>query len=136
MYFGQPVERVEDLRLLRGRGTYVDDVTPQGLVHAAVLRSSVAHGIIRRIDVAAAKTLPGVVAVFTGRDFESLPQIPLRLAPMPGVTRFLQRPIATDKVRFVGEPIALVIARSREIAEDAVDLIGLDIEPLAAVVDW
>src|SRR5215212_88307 len=111
MYFGQPVERVEDLRLLRGRGTYVDDVTPEGLVHAAVLRSSVAHGIIRRIDIAAAKMLPGV-------------------------ERFLQRPIATEKVRFVGEPIAIVIARSREIAEDAVDLIGLDIEPLAAVVDW
>jgi carbon-monoxide dehydrogenase large subunit len=136
MYFGQPVERLEDLRLLRGRGTYVDDVAPEGLVHTAVLRSSVAHGSIRRIDVAAAKSLSGVLAVFTGADFDSLPLIPLRLAPIPGVERFLQRPIATEKVRFVGEPIAVAVASSREIAEDALDLIEVEIEPLPAVVDW
>jgi carbon-monoxide dehydrogenase large subunit len=136
VYFGQSVERVEDLRLLRGRGIYVDDVAPEGLVHAAVLRSSVAHGSIRRVDVAAAKNVPGVIAVFTGADFDALPVIPLRLAPMEGVDRFLQRPIATDKVRFVGEPVAVVVADSREIAEDALDLIELEIEPLPPVVDW
>jgi carbon-monoxide dehydrogenase large subunit len=135
-FVGQPIERLEDLRLLRGKGTYVDDVHRDGMLHLAILRSPVAHGRIDGVDSNAARELPGVVAVFAADDFLSLPAIPLRLAPIPGVERFLQYPIAHKKVRYVGEPIAVVAATTQQIAEDALELIGLDISPLPAVVDW
>jgi carbon-monoxide dehydrogenase large subunit len=80
--------------------------------------------------------MPGVVAVFAGADFASLPTIPLRLAPLQGVEQFVQRPIATEKVRFVGEPVAVVVALTPELAEDALELIELAIDPLPAVTDW
>jgi carbon-monoxide dehydrogenase large subunit len=135
-YVGQPVERLEDLRFLAGRGTFVDDLQPAGLLHAAVLRSSVAHGRIRRIEMAAALAMPGVHAVFTAADIgDEVPTIPVRLAPMPAFNSFVQPVVATGKVRFVGEPVALVVADSRAIAEDALELIELEIEPLAAVAD-
>src|SRR5579871_3856092 len=102
-FSGLPLERLEDDRLLRGQATFVDDVVLEGMVHLAVLRSPIAHGRIVRIDADEARAMPGVLAVFVGSDFDSLPPIPLRLAPMEGVERFLQRPIARDKVRFVGE---------------------------------
>jgi carbon-monoxide dehydrogenase large subunit len=136
IYVGQHVERVEDLRLLRGRGTFVDDIAREGMLYAAVLRSPVAHGRLVRIDAAPAKALADVVAVFTAADFRALPLIPLRLAPIAGVERFLQRAIADAKVRYVGEPVAVVVAVSPEIAEDALELIDVEIEPLPAVIDW
>ncbi len=130
------VERVEDLRFLRGRGTYVDDLSGAGLSHAVMVRSQVAHGIIRAIDVAAARALPGVHAVLTAADLgDDIPVLPLRLAPIAGVERFLQPPIALDKVRYVGEVIAIVLAETRALAEDAADLVVPDIEPLPAIVD-
>jgi carbon-monoxide dehydrogenase large subunit len=135
-FVGQPIERIEDLRLLRGRGTFVDDIVRDGMLHLAVLRSPVAHGRIARIDLAAARALPGVVAVFGPEDFAALPPIQLRLAPIPGVERFLQRPIASHKVRYVGEPIAVVVATTPHVAEDAVERIALDISPLPAVAGW
>jgi carbon-monoxide dehydrogenase large subunit len=135
-FVGQPLERLEDDRLLRGKATFVDDLIFDGMVYFAVLRSPVAHGRIVKIDLTAAKAMPGVVAAFVGADFDSLPAIPLRLAPIEGVERFLQRPIARDKVRFVGEPIAVIVADTPELAEDALELIGVEIDTLPAVVGW
>ncbi len=130
------VERVEDLRFLRGRGTFVDDLPSSGLSHAVLVRSQIAHGIIRGIDVAEARALPGVHAVLVAADFgENIPVLPLRLAPIAGVERFLQPPIARDKVRYVGEVLAIVLAESRAIAEDAADLVVADIDTLPAIVD-
>ena len=135
-FVGQPLERLEDDRLLRGKATFVDDLVFDGMVYFAVLRSPVAHGRIVKIDLTAAKAMPGVVAAFVGADFDSLPAIPLRLAPIEGVERFLQRPIARDKVRFVGEPIAVIVADTPELAEDALELISVEIDTLPAVVGW
>jgi carbon-monoxide dehydrogenase large subunit len=84
-YFGQPIERIEDLRLLRGRGQFVDDLHRDGMLHAAILRSSIPHGRILRLDAAAALALPGVAAVFTAAEIGNpVPTIPLRLIPLRG----------------------------------------------------
>jgi carbon-monoxide dehydrogenase large subunit len=137
---GMPVERIEDLRLLRGRGQYVDDRHPQGLLHAAILRSSVAHGRIRSIRTAAARAMPGVRGVYTAEDIAgsphgAVPRIPLRLMPLPELELFEQPVIAHRKVRYVGEPLALVVAESAALAEDALEAIELEIETLAAIPD-
>jgi carbon-monoxide dehydrogenase large subunit len=130
------VERVEDPRFLRGRGTFVDDLAPAGLLHAAFVRAQIAHGHLRRIDGAAARALPGVHAVLTADELgPDIPVLPLRLAPIAGVERFLQPPIAREKVRYVGEVIAIVLADSRALAEDAADLVEVDIDPLPAVTE-
>jgi aerobic carbon-monoxide dehydrogenase large subunit len=130
---GSPIERLEDLRFVRGRGEYVDDVTRVGLLHAAILRSSIAHGRIRSIDTAAARALPHVHSVITAADIGSpVPTIPMRLQPLPELQPFLQPVMAHDKVRYVGEPIAIVLAESAAIAEDALAEIVVDIEPLPA----
>jgi carbon-monoxide dehydrogenase large subunit len=136
VFVGQPIERFEDLRLLRGHGVFVDDLHREGMLHLAILRSPVAHGRIARLDLEAARALPGVVAAFAADELRTLPAIPLRLAPIAGVERFLQFPIAREKVRYVGEPVAVVAATSQQIAEDALERIALDIAPLPAVVDW
>ena len=105
------------------------------MLHAVILRSSVAHGRIRSIDTAAARARPGVHAVITAADIGEIPTIPLRHDPLPSSKRYVQPIIAADKVRFVGEPIAVVVADSVALAEDALEAIVVDIEPLAAVVD-
>jgi carbon-monoxide dehydrogenase large subunit len=138
--FGAPITRNEDARLLSGQALFVDDVELPGLLYAAFLRSNVAHGRIRAIDVAAARARPGVVAVYTAEDLGKLwAPGPLLVPPPPiaGVV-FNQRtqvPLAKDKVRHVGEPLAVVLAESRYIAEDALSDIEVDIEQLAAVGD-
>jgi aerobic carbon-monoxide dehydrogenase large subunit len=133
-FVGSPVERREDLRFVRGRGQYVDDLNPDGLLHAAILRSSVAHGRIRSIDTSAALKIAGVHAVITARDVPGgPPRIPMRLQPLPEFKPFEQSVIADTKVRYVGEPIALVLATSVGVGEDALDHIVADIEPLPAV---
>jgi carbon-monoxide dehydrogenase large subunit len=135
-FVGSPVERIEDLRFLRGRGQYVDDLTREGMLHAAILRSQVAHGAIRAIDVSAARARPGVVAVITAADIgESIPTIPLRQEPLPALRAYQQPVIAHDKVRYVGEPIAVVVADSAALAEDALEAIRVEIEPLAPIAD-
>jgi carbon-monoxide dehydrogenase large subunit len=135
-YVGSPIERVEDLRFLRGRGEYVDDVTRPGLVRAVILRSSVAHGTIRSIDTTTARALRGVHAVITAADVGSpMPTIPLRQEPLPAFRQYEQPVIAHGKVRYVGEPMAVVIADSQALAEDALELIEVDIESLPAVAD-
>ena len=134
---GSPIERFEDLRFLRGRGEYVDDLAARNdMLHAAILRSSVAHGRIRSIDVAAARALPGVHNVITAKDMGNrVPRVPMRLQPLPEFERFGQPVIAENKVRYVGEALAVVLAGTAGIAEDALGLIEADIEPLPAVAD-
>src|SRR5215831_18150012 len=134
---GSPIERFEDLRFLRGRGEYVDDLAARNdMLHAAILRSSVAHGRIRSIDVAAARALPGVHNVITAKDMGNrVPRVPMRLQPLPEFERFGQPVIAENKVRYVGEALAVVLAGTAGIAEDALGLIEVDIEPLPAVAD-
>lgn len=137
---GRPVERIEDERLLRGRGVFVDDNHVSGLLHAAIFRSSVAHGQIKRVDTSAARRLDGVHAVYTAADIAktsdgSIPRIPMRLAAVSDLGRFGQPVLAHGKVRYVGEPIAIVVADTPAIAEDALDLIEVDIESLGAVLD-
>ena len=134
-YIGSPVERIEDLRFLRGRGEFVGDLVREGMLHAAILRSPIAHGRVRRLDTEAACALPGVNAIITAAEIGAVPRIPLRLLPLPGTERFLQPVIAADRVRYVGEPIAVVLAESAALAEDGVGAIALDIEELPPVAD-
>jgi carbon-monoxide dehydrogenase large subunit len=116
-YIGEPIARREDVRLLTGAGRYADDVHLDGMLHAALFRSAWPHGRLRQIDVSAAAAVPGVVGVFTHADFgSSLKPIRSRIAAMPGFENFLQLPLATEKVRYVGEPIAVVVATSPYIA--------------------
>ena len=129
-------ERLEDRRFLRGDGTYVGDLSGPGLLHAAILRSPIAHGRIRSVDPAAALACPGVDAVITAADIGSpVPRIPIRLQPLPVLEPFHQPVIACDKVRYVGEPIAVALAESAALAEDALDAIRVEIEELPPVVD-
>ena len=129
---GQRVRRREDPRLIQGRGTYVDDVRIAGLQHLAFKRSDIPHGRILSIDTSAAEALDGVEAIFTGA------QIAEFLGPMPVPTPFPapeHRAVAADVVRYVGDPVAVVVARDRYLARDAADAITVDCEPLPAVVD-
>lgn len=140
-YVGQSVKRREDPRLLTGRGRYVDDVPLAHALHAAFVRSNVARGRVIRVDTAAAKALPGVRAVFTADDLNSLVGQYWfdMMGPPPelgGVTEYAPtRPLAAGDVRFVGDPIAIVIADDRYIAEDACELVDVEIEQLPALVD-
>ncbi len=135
-FVGSPVKRLEDMRFLRGRGQFVDDLTRENVLHAAILRSAVAHGRIRSIDSAVAGALPGVRAVLTAEDIGPLiPVIPLRLWALPELAPFGQPVIADKKVRHVGEAVAIVLAETQAVAEDALSLIEIDIEPLPAVAD-
>ena len=137
VYVGQEIERTEDFRFLTGRGTFVDDYEPAGLLHAAILRSAVPHGRIAGIDAAAALRMPGVYAVICARDIgPTIPRIPIRLAPIAGLEKYLQPVIAVDKVRYVGEPLAVIVADSRALAEDAAAKIAVTIEPLSPLSDW
>src|SRR5580698_8381220 len=136
-FVGQPIERLEDFRLVRGRGQYVDDLARPDMLHAAVLRSAVAHGRIRTIDVSRAKKIPGVHSVITAADLgDPTPRVPMRLQPLPEFEAFGQPVMAGDKVRYVGEALAMVLADSAAIAEDAVGAIEVDIEPLRPVWNW
>jgi carbon-monoxide dehydrogenase large subunit len=133
-YTGTPVKRAEDPRILTGRGRYIDDVTLPGLLHAAFARSPFAHARITSIDTAAARDLPGVVAVYTGAELESHLQMgPYGIQVLMGADTPAYSAIATDKVRLVGDPVALIVAETRYIAEDAAELIEIDYEDLPAV---
>ena len=133
---GRPVLRAEDPRFLTGAGCYVDDLRRDGMCHAAVVRSPFAHARIRAIDVAGALACPGVRGVLTADDLGDLGgEIPLRLAPLPGFERCLQPVLARDRVRYAGEPVAVVVADDRYAAEDAAARVAVDYEPLEPVVD-
>jgi len=143
-YFGAAVRRREDPRFLRGEGRFVDDVTLPGLLHAAFLRSPHAHARIARLDVRAARALPGVAAVFTFADLERwMKPLPLFGAPPPGLAAGVkfdlrqapQYGLAREVVRHVGEAIAMVVADSPGRAEDALERIQVEWEPRRAAVD-
>ena len=138
---GQPVHRVEDRRFITGRGNYVDDINQSRQAYAFMLRSPHAHARIRSIDAAAARATPGVLAVFTGEELarDGIGPIPCLSAgtnrdgspavwpPHPALTR--------DRVRHVGDTVAIVVAETAVAARDAAELVSVDYEPLPAVVD-
>ena len=131
---GSAIKRTEDLRFVRGRGQYIDDVRREGQLYACILRSPVAHGRILTIDTARALSLPGVHSIITAADLpRPFPTVNIRLQPMPSLVPFHQPVLAYEKVRYVGEPIAVVLASSPGRAEDAAAAIGLDIEALTPV---
>src|SRR5215813_13888474 len=134
-YIGASIERVEDLPFLRGRGEYVADLVRDRLLYAGVLRSPVAHGRIRAINLNPALAVEGVRAVITAAEIGAVPRIPLRLQSSPATEPFLQPVIASDRVHYVGEPIAVVLADSAALAEDGVGAIELEIEELPVVAD-
>src|SRR5574341_931927 len=140
-YFGERITRNEDPRLLTGRALFIDDVNLPGMLHIAFLRSPLAHARIRGIDVARARQRPGVVAVYTAQDLgDYWKPGPLLVSPPPvkkllAFHECIQVPLAKDKVRHVGEPIAMVVAESRYIAEDALYDIDVDYALLPAIVD-
>jgi carbon-monoxide dehydrogenase large subunit len=132
---GERIKRKEDPRLIQGRAHYVDDIKLDGMLHMAFVRSVHAHARIKKVDTATAKVLPGVVAVYTGHDIKGK----LGLVPCAAGMEGLKIPdhpcMAMDKVCYVGEPIAAVVARDRYVARDAADLIEVDYDPLPAVTD-
>src|SRR5438445_4628672 len=131
-WIGQPVKRVEDARLLSGRGNFIDDLTPCANVHhAAIVRSPHAHARILGYEVSAALGMEGVIGVITGADVARLTR-PFSVGVTAPVSYYS---LATDKARFVGEPVAVVVARNRYLAEDAAEAVIVRYEPLPAVVD-
>ncbi len=131
---GARVPRTEDKRLLTGNGHYVADIVRPGMVEAAFVRSTEGHARIISIDVEAARAMPGVLLVWTGEDVAHLPGIPWRLE-LEGMKGTAQPLLAKDMVRYVGEPVAVVVAETAHLAEDACELIDVDYEPLPAVMD-
>jgi aerobic carbon-monoxide dehydrogenase large subunit len=133
---GASVRRVEDGRLLTGGGRFVADLRRPGMVSAVVVRSPHAHARIARIDTRAARALAGVLDCLTFADVTPrLGVIPMRMAGRPELDRYLQTPLASDTVRYVGEPVAVIVATDAYVAEDARDLVEVDYEPLPALVD-
>ena len=135
---GQPVRRSEDPKLVRGEGCYADDVSRPGQAYAVLVRSSEAHGIIRSIDIAAAKAMPGVLAVYTAADLAGYGglkcNLPLKNRDGSPIHYTPRPPLTADKVRFVGDPVACVIAETVAQAKDAAETVALDIEPLPPVL--
>ncbi|UCD71658.1 MAG: xanthine dehydrogenase family protein molybdopterin-binding subunit [Syntrophobacterales bacterium] len=130
-WVGKGMKRKEDLRLLIGRGNFMDDIRLPNMKHAAILRSPYPHAWIRGMDVSEAEKLPGVRGILTGEDVEKMSKPFSVGVPVP--PKYYA--CAVDKVRFVGEPVAVVVADDRYIAEDALDLIKVDYEPLPVVMD-
>jgi aerobic carbon-monoxide dehydrogenase large subunit len=133
-YIGARVPRKEDPRLITGAGTFTDDVTLTGMTYLSLVRSPHAHARIRRIDTAAAKQEPGVVAVLTGKDLEATGVLPVFIT-VPSMSGSKHMPIATDKVRYAGDAVAAVLAETRDAAKRGADAITVDYEPLPVVVD-
>jgi len=136
---GQPVPRQEDPILLQGRGRYTDDVNLAGQAYCVMVRSPHAHGVIRGIAVDAARAMPGVLGVFTAADLVAYGPmkctLPLKNRDGSPLTNIERPPLAADKVRFVGDPVAFVVAETRMQAKDAAEAVELDIEPLPAVTE-
>jgi carbon-monoxide dehydrogenase large subunit len=138
---GQPVRRKEDDTLVRGKGRYTDDFNLPGQAYAYVVRSTHAHGVIRTIDTISARAMPGVLGVWTGTDLTAAGYgpftcgLPLKSRDGTPLLQTNRLPLATDKVRFVGDPVAFVVAETLAQARDAAEAVELDIEPLPAVTD-
>ena len=134
-YIGRSVKRVEDPPLLTGSGRFVADISLSNQLHMRVVRSPVAHGLIRDIDVSGAFSTPGVVSAWTGEDVADIPSIDFRLTRVPGLDPYRQPILATRVVRYVGEPVAVVFAEDPYAAEDGAGLVFVDIDELAPIVD-
>jgi carbon-monoxide dehydrogenase large subunit len=134
LWMGQPIKRKEDPRLIRGLGKFVDDVKLPKMVYAAILRSPYAHAKIRKVNVARAKRVPGVICVLTGDEVAESTDPFLQISPAPA-NKMKDYCLAVKKVRFVGEPVAAVAAETRAIAEDALELIEVEYELLDHVLD-
>ncbi|GHE06202.1 carbon-monoxide dehydrogenase [Defluviimonas sp. 20V17] len=138
-HIGPATKRREDLRFLTGKGRYTDDINIRGQAYAQFLRSNVAHGRIRGVDTAAAESMPGVIRIFTGKDFEGIGGLPCGWQVTDKHGQPMLEPghpvLAQGKVRHVGDPIAVVVAETESQARDAVEAIEVDIEELSAVVD-
>ncbi len=138
---GQPVRRKEDDTLVRGKGRYTDDFNLPGQAYAVVVRSTHAHGIIRSLNTDAARAMPGVLGAWTGKDLDAAGYgpftcgLPLKSRDGSPLLQTNRQPLATDKVRFVGDPIAFVVAATLAQARDAAEAVEVDIEPLPAVTD-
>src|SRR5260370_26673564 len=131
---GKRIRRREDPRFITGTATYVDDLQMPGMHHACIVRSPHGAAKIKSLDVKPALALPGVVAVFTGKDTEKVGPVPCG-ASLPGLRVPHHHVIAIDRVYFVGHPVAVVVATDRYIARDAADAIEVDYEPLPTVTD-
>ena len=136
-YRGQGMARMEDDRLLRGRGQFVDDIQLDGMLHAAVLRSTEPHARIRSVDVAGSLASPGVAAVYTGADLDGVvPDIGAIRREGMGETPVPEHPVlARERVCYVGQPVAIVVASTKAAAFDARDRIVVDYEPLQPLLD-
>lgn len=134
-YIGESVTRLEDLPLVTGRARFVGDVNFPRQLHARIVRSPYARGRITAIGTEEAAAAPGVVAVWTGGDLASVPNIPFRATAIKGLTPYTQPALARDFVRYVGEPVAVVIAEDPYLAEDAAELVVVDIEPEEPYLD-
>jgi len=134
-FIGRSVTRLEDRPLLTGQGRFAADVNFPGQWAMRVVRSPVAHGKLKGIDASAALAMPGVHAVWTFADVAHIPPIPFRLTGLKALEPYQQRVMASDTVRYVGEPVAVVFADNAYLAEDAAELVELDIEPLAPVIN-
>src|ERR1700755_2001840 len=138
---GQPVRRKEDDTLVRGKGKYTDDFSLPGQAYGWVARSSHAHGIIKGIDTSAAKAMPGVLGVWTGADLAAanfnpfVCGMPLKSRDGSPLLQTNRMPLATDKVRYVGDPVAFVVAQTVARARDAAEAVEIDIEALPAGTD-
>jgi carbon-monoxide dehydrogenase large subunit len=129
---GKSIKRREDPRFITGKGTYVDDVKLPGTTHAVFVRSPHAHARIKKIDTTAAAAHPGVVAIFTGPDMTGVNSLPCGWL-LPGLKVPPHMPLATDAARYVGDPVAVVIAESQDAAQDAADKVAVTWEVLSAV---
>src|SRR6185369_15364482 len=134
-YIGRALKRVEDPRLIRGIGTYVDDITLPGMLHAAILRSPYAHARIDKIETGAAKALAGVALVCIGADVNDKCGVVPCTSTMPDSWMPKHTVLAGDRAYFVGHPVAVVVAGDRYSARDALDLIEVDYDPLPVVSD-
>jgi carbon-monoxide dehydrogenase large subunit len=135
-YVGARVKRVEDVRLLTGHGTYVDDIVLPGMLHARFIRSPFARAAIREIDASAALATAGVRFVFTAADLNADVKEQWHTSIGPTSPETPRPPLAVGEARFAGDPVALVVADTAALAEDAVELVAVDYEPLPAVVDY
>jgi aerobic carbon-monoxide dehydrogenase large subunit len=129
-WIGQSVERLEDPPLVRGRGRFAADISFPHQLHMRIVRANHAHGRIAAIDTSAARALPGVVAVWSAADIAGIPPIDFREGRIPALEPYRQPVLAIDEVRYVGEPVAAVFAEDPYVAEDAADLVTLEIEEL------
>jgi aerobic carbon-monoxide dehydrogenase large subunit len=134
-FVGAPIKRLEDPRLLVGGGRFVEDLGRPGMVHAVVVRSPHAHARVRRVDGRRALAQPGVLACLAGSDLAGVPAIPIRQGGKPQHVPYLQPPLARDTVRYVGEPVAVVVATDRATAADARELVEIEYDVLPALVD-